>query len=225
MFQTAQEFHSQIFKFCWDILGSHLIGCLWVSLIIDQSECLICCFLYTELTLFCTELHEHCIYLNQSELSNFSMYISKLEKNILTCYKVDTRMDDIQHSSSPKSKMVSTYQSRCVCCILETNLRAISRPALFTVIYSKTDVYVTSNKNKHSQREENILDLYLLYQKFIPGRSVTSNVLTNVCDSKFHTCTLPLYKLASIHGSVGWTSTHLTRSDRAESLRCKQEDN
>ena len=104
-------------------------------------------------------------------------------------------------------------------------LHAISRPALFTVIYSKTDVYVTSNKNKHSQREENILDLYLLYQKFIPGRSVTSNVLTNVCDSKFHTCTLPLYKLASIHGSVGWTSTHLTRSDRAESLRCKQEDN
>ena len=44
-------------------------------------------------------------------------------------------------------------------------LHAISRHALFTVIYSKTDVYVTSNKNKHSQREENILDLYLLYQK------------------------------------------------------------
>ena len=122
LFQIAQEFHSQIFNFCWDIQGSHLIGCLWVSLIIDQSECLICCFLYTELTLFCTELHEHCIYLNQSELSNFSMYIIKLEKNILTCYKVDTRMVDIQHSSSPKSKMASTYQSRCVCCILETNL-------------------------------------------------------------------------------------------------------
>ena len=72
----------QIFKFCCDIQGSHLIGYLWVSLIIDQSECLICYFLCTELTLFCTELTlfctelpENCIYLNQSELSNFSMHI------------------------------------------------------------------------------------------------------------------------------------------------------
>ena len=66
---------SQIFKFCCDIHGSHLIGYLWVSLIIDQSECLICYFLCTELTLFCTELPENCFNLNQSELSNFSMYI------------------------------------------------------------------------------------------------------------------------------------------------------
>ena len=72
----------QIFKFCCDIEGSHLIGYLWVSLIIDQSECLICYFLCTELTLFCTELTlfctelpENCIYLDQSELRNFSMYI------------------------------------------------------------------------------------------------------------------------------------------------------
>ena len=33
--------------------------------------------LFTELTLFCTELTENCIYLNQSELSNFFMYIIK----------------------------------------------------------------------------------------------------------------------------------------------------
>ena len=33
----------------------------------------------------------------------------KLGKRSLTCYKVDTRMDDIQRSSSPKSKMVSSY--------------------------------------------------------------------------------------------------------------------
>ena len=59
----------QIFKFCCDIQGSHLIGYLWVSLIIDQSECLICYFLCTELTLFRTELTlfhtelpENCIY-------------------------------------------------------------------------------------------------------------------------------------------------------------------
>ena len=32
----------------------------------------------------------------------------KLGKRSLTCYKVDTRMDDMQHSSSPKSKMVSS---------------------------------------------------------------------------------------------------------------------
>ena len=68
------------------IQGSHLIGYLWVSLIIDQSECLIYYFLCTELTLFCTELTlfctelpENCIYLNQSELSNFSMYIIRLK--------------------------------------------------------------------------------------------------------------------------------------------------
>ena len=71
----------QIFKFCCNIHGLHLIGYLWVSLIIDQSECLVCYFLCTELTffctestLFCTELPENCIYLDQSELSNFFMY-------------------------------------------------------------------------------------------------------------------------------------------------------
>ena len=73
----------QIFKCCCDIQGSHLIGYLLVSLIIYQSECLICYFLCTELTLFCTELTlfctelpENCIYLSQSELSNFFMYIN-----------------------------------------------------------------------------------------------------------------------------------------------------
>ena len=46
----------------------------------------------------------------------------KLGKRSLTCYKVDTRMDDVQCPSSPKSKMVSSYQSRCMCCVLETNV-------------------------------------------------------------------------------------------------------
>ena len=32
----------------------------------------------------------------------------KLGKIFLMCYKVDTRIDDIQRSSSPKSKMVSS---------------------------------------------------------------------------------------------------------------------
>ena len=49
---------------------------------------------------------------------------SKIEpgKGSLTCYKRDTRMDDIQRSSSPKSKMASSYRSRCMCRVLETNL-------------------------------------------------------------------------------------------------------
>ena len=40
---------------------------------------------------------------------------NKLGKRSLTCYKLDTRMDDIQPSSSPKSKMASSYRSRCMC--------------------------------------------------------------------------------------------------------------
>ena len=46
----------------------------------------------------------------------------KLGKRSFTCYNVDTRMDDMQCSSSPKSKMASSYRLRCTCCILETNL-------------------------------------------------------------------------------------------------------
>ena len=35
----------------------------------------------------------------------------RLEKRSLTCYKVDTRMDDMRHSCSPKSKMASSDRS------------------------------------------------------------------------------------------------------------------
>ena len=44
---------------------------------IRMSGLLLLC---TELTLFCSELPENCIYLNQSELSNFFMYLIILEK-------------------------------------------------------------------------------------------------------------------------------------------------
>ena len=59
-------FRSQIFSVaeCYDVQGSHLIGYLWVSLIIEQSECMVCYFLCTELTLLSIELFENCIYLN-----------------------------------------------------------------------------------------------------------------------------------------------------------------
>ena len=65
-FKRRPLFRSQIFSVAerYDVQGSHLIGCLWVSLIIEQSECLVCYFLCTELTLFSIELFENCIYLN-----------------------------------------------------------------------------------------------------------------------------------------------------------------
>ena len=102
-------FRSQIFKFCCDIQGSHLIGYLWVSLIIDQSECLICYFLCTELTLFCTELtlsctelSETCIYLNQSELSNFSMYIitNRNSDRILVLFRIRSIYSKSTHTQN-----------------------------------------------------------------------------------------------------------------------------
>ena len=74
LLKTPPLFRSQIFNVskCCDIQGSHLIGYPRGSLIIDQSECLVCDFLCTELTLLCIELPENCIYHNQLEPSNFS---------------------------------------------------------------------------------------------------------------------------------------------------------
>ena len=46
----------------------------------------------------------------------------KSGKRSLSYYNVDTRMDGIQRSSSPQFKMASSYRSRCLCCVLETNL-------------------------------------------------------------------------------------------------------
>ena len=41
----------------------------------------------------------------------------KLGKRSLTCYKLDSMMDNIQRSSSPKSKMASSHRFRCMCCV------------------------------------------------------------------------------------------------------------
>ena len=70
-------FRSQIFRVakCCDIQGSHLIGYLWVSLIIDQSECLVCYFLCTELTLFCIKSPENAFILTNQNWVIFFMYI------------------------------------------------------------------------------------------------------------------------------------------------------
>ena len=66
----ARRFSACLIK-CCEIQGSHLIDYLWVSLIIGQSECLVSYLFSIELTLFCIELPENCIYFNQSEVSNF----------------------------------------------------------------------------------------------------------------------------------------------------------
>ena len=53
----------------------------WTVQGVVQSDWLLLC---TELTLFCIELSENYIYLDQSELSNFFMYLTNSVMNILT---------------------------------------------------------------------------------------------------------------------------------------------
>ena len=64
-----------------------------------------------------------------------------------------------------------------------------------------------------------IHDFLATNRAHLTGRSHTSNDLTKVCVSWFHTWTLPLYKLASIQLSVGWRSQLFTLSDRAVKRR------
>ena len=65
-------FFSQIFSVskCCDIQGSHLIGYLWVFWLMTHQNVWFVTSL--QLNLFCTELPENYIYLNQLELSIFS---------------------------------------------------------------------------------------------------------------------------------------------------------
>ena len=105
------------FSHCCDIQGSHLIGYLWVSLIIDQSECLVCYFLCNELTLSCseltlfyTELPENCIYLNQSELSNFFPYIISTETTMVVLKRLQVFH---KYWINFSSFQIDLYQSDC----------------------------------------------------------------------------------------------------------------
>ena len=59
----------------------------------------------------------------------------RLGKRSLTYYKEDIRMDDIQRSSSPKSKMASSYWSSFKCGVLETNLTGIIFANLINSLY------------------------------------------------------------------------------------------
>ena len=55
-----------------DLKTKYLIGYLWTSLFIDQSECLLYHFFCIKLPLFCTVLRKNCTVLSQSESSDFS---------------------------------------------------------------------------------------------------------------------------------------------------------
>ena len=62
------------------IWKKNLIGYLWTSLFIDQSECLLYYLFCIKLPLFCTVLRKNCSVLSQSESSNFFIYIIKSVK-------------------------------------------------------------------------------------------------------------------------------------------------
>ena len=80
-------FRSQIFEFSNFVATSK--ARIWLAiyeflwLLTNQNVWFVSFFALKELTLFCTELPENCIYLNQSELSNFSMYIIRCQTK---CY-------------------------------------------------------------------------------------------------------------------------------------------
>ena len=60
-------------------------------------------------------------------------------KRSLTCYKVDTRMDDIQCSSSPKPKIVSSYWSRCMYYVLDIKLnKEVCRGFIFANLFNSS---------------------------------------------------------------------------------------
>ena len=66
----------------------------------------------------------------------------KLEKRSLTCCEVDTRMEDIQCSGSPRSKMASMYQLRCKNLVtLAPVLSTIWHPGLLPGPYKNTLAY------------------------------------------------------------------------------------
>ena len=66
---------------------------------------------------------------------------------------MDTRIDDMQRSNSPKSKMASSYRSRCMCCVLETNLMRKFAVDLSLQIFLIHYIYLGKVMMKHSSRQ------------------------------------------------------------------------
>ena len=75
-----------------DLEAKDLIGNLWVSLIIDQSECLVCYLFLHWINSFLHCLKKNCTALNQLEWRNFFMYIISLKKRHV-CPYMTTIMD------------------------------------------------------------------------------------------------------------------------------------
>ena len=70
------------------------------------------------------------------------------------------------------------------------------------------------NPNNKNRRRSSTYHCFLAMNLALrTGSSVTSKDLSMVLSFMFHIATIPLYRLASSHGSVGCRSTPLTRSD------------
>ena len=72
--------------------------------------------LCAELTLSCTELPEYCLYLNQSELSNFFMYIiigvivfNNLMKNAITLHAVGSPSEFDQTATVKRTALAVAF--------------------------------------------------------------------------------------------------------------------
>ena len=66
-----------------DLKTKDLIGHLWVSQNIDQSECLVCFLFLHWINSFLHCLKKNCTGLNQSEWRNFFMYIIRLKNKLI----------------------------------------------------------------------------------------------------------------------------------------------
>ena len=87
--EGTHEYHAVRESIALDLKTKDLIGHLWISVIIDQSECLVCFLILHWINSFLHCLKKNCIALNQSEWRNFFMYIIShtkiaLRRNILS---------------------------------------------------------------------------------------------------------------------------------------------
>ena len=76
------------------LIWKHLIGHLWVCLIIDQSECLICFLFLHWINSFLHCFQKNCTALNQSTWRNFFIYITSF-KNSTIKWKIESQVANL----------------------------------------------------------------------------------------------------------------------------------
>ena len=111
---------------CCDIQGSYLIGYLWVSLIIGQSECL---FFFLFLHWINPLLHWitwNCIYLNQLEVSNFPC--------ILLMKKKRNKKNDTFHLPSFSKQKLRWLANLCSTIAAMSHLPHLITPILKSLV-------------------------------------------------------------------------------------------